>query len=382
MRTSPRSTPDALNREVFELTQQHLSNREAGLRSTAEQEAAWHQFYAGCAPKIRRFAFACRIFEEEIDDCVQEVWRELLVRLPTFRLDETRGQFDTWLYSIVRSKTVNLQRSHKHQPTVIETDYFRRLADDRTGLPSREETHELLTLALHHLRQRLSECNYRILWLRLVEQRSVDEVAEELKLSHEQVWNRYSRGRQQLKEITESLIDGKRLLHQAEELSPPKRQQFQDNLRGRPGKSVSRSKGKSDPLGQGGSSVDLVFKRLEVGRRSLNPEWKVEWNTDHTPTPILYIRKLSMVAYAEMCGPEEAMNDHWAQIANAAVAAGVAAGIATIVATPTAAVEVFRAEFENRLCEKTGREVADQIHVGLSALQEPNGPWCVCKEGS
>jgi hypothetical protein len=125
--------------------------------------------------------------------------------------------------------------------------------------------------------------------------------------------------------------------------------------------------------------VDLVFKRIELGRFGSSPEWKVEWDCVEVPTPVLYIRKLSAVAVAELCGPEEILNHHWPLIAQAAVSAGVAAGIATIIATPTAALPVFRSEFKRQLAQsKGGNHLADEIHVALSAHQEANGPWCEC----
>ncbi len=124
--------------------------------------------------------------------------------------------------------------------------------------------------------------------------------------------------------------------------------------------------------------MDRVFKRIELGRQSTGPEWKVEWHGDDRPEAALFIRKLSMVAYAEICGPEEIVNDYWAQITTAAIAAGVAAGIATIIATPTAALPVFRAEFAKQLGAKSPRGVTDNVRVALSAQQRPNGPWGEC----
>ncbi len=126
--------------------------------------------------------------------------------------------------------------------------------------------------------------------------------------------------------------------------------------------------------------MDLIFKRVELGRRILVPEWKVEWDCTASPTPRLFQRKLSIVAYAEICGPEEGINNHWPRIVHAAVTAGVAAGIATILATPTAALPVFRAEFKKHLQNKAGNGIGDDIQVALSASQEANGPWCICKE--
>jgi len=126
--------------------------------------------------------------------------------------------------------------------------------------------------------------------------------------------------------------------------------------------------------------VDYVFQRLELGRRELNPEWKVEWNCNNSPRPVLYIRKMAIVAYAEICGPGEVINTHWPRIVNAAMAAGVAAGIATIIATPTAALPIFQTEFLKHLHGK-GASVLDEIvQVALSAKLEANGQWCVCKD--
>jgi len=119
---------------------------------------------------------------------------------------------------------------------------------------------------------------------------------------------------------------------------------------------------------------------MELGRRESNPEWKVEWNCEALPTPVLYIRKLAMVAYAEICGCGDFINAHWPRIVAAAIAAGVAAGIATIIATPTAALPIFRMEFHKQLGSKGGSAADDQIRVALSVRQEANGPWSVCKD--
>jgi hypothetical protein len=126
--------------------------------------------------------------------------------------------------------------------------------------------------------------------------------------------------------------------------------------------------------------VDYVFQRVELGRRELNAEWKVEWNGDAVPRPVLYIRQMALVAYAELCGAGDFMNSHWPRIVNAAVAAGVAAGIATIMTTPTVALPIFRVEFHKQLRGNGGIAADAKIQVALSAKPEANGPWCVCND--
>ena len=154
----------------------------------------------------------------------------------------------------------------------------------------------------------------------------------------------------------------------------------QQSAQGRAACSVSRNVDPGSLARQGGNCVDYVFQRVELGRRDLVPEWKVEWNCDASPRPVLYIRKSAIVAYAEICGRGDFINAHWPRIVNAAVAAGVAAGIATIIATPTAALPIFQTEFHRQLYGKNGNAGNLEIEVALSARQEANGPWSLCKE--
>jgi len=201
-------------------------------------------------------------------------------------------------------------------------------------------------------------------------------VALAMGLSPAQVWYRSHRARLILEEICRSL---------AQEQTPATaskdcRENRYGAAQGESAAAVSQDASPGSLWSKGGSSVDFVFKKLELGRRTVAPEWKVEWQCSAAPTPILSLRKLAIVAYAEICGPEDTVNNHWPRIAHAAVTAGVAAGIATIIATPTAALPIFRAEFKKHLQCKAGSDFGDEVHVALSASQEPNGPWCTCNE--
>jgi RNA polymerase sigma factor (sigma-70 family) len=373
--------------ELLSQIRSYLAHRQQHLRPSQDLEGAWRAFYDLYARKIRVYAFTCGAIDEEIADCVQEVWRELLVRLPTFQLDTHRGQFDTWLFHIVQSKTADLRRSRKRWSIQGNADKLQSVADNHRPTEQSLEEKELAALAWEELKVRLSVCDFQLVQLRQIEQRSVAEVAVKLGLSHQQVWYRFHRARQELAEICATLARGQRLTHRADH--PPQERKVKDEeiektetdqktAQGMSAISVSRNVGECRLWSEGGNSVDLVFRKVELGRSILVPEWKVEWDFTSSPTPVLLQRKLSIVAFAEICGPEDGINNHWPRIVNAAVTAGVAAGIATIIATPTAALPVFRNEFKKLLQGKGGNGIGDDIHVALSASQEANGPWCVC----
>jgi len=380
MKVATLLAPPGADSEVLLKTQHYLTCRQHGLPPGQDLKAAWIVFYERNTRKIRTYAFTCGVAEEEIADCIQEVWRELLVRLPTFQFDPRRGQFDSWLFSIVQSKTADLRRSRKRRSYQGNSDPLPNVTDHHPS-PGRDlEVREMVSVAWDRLRKRLSECNLQILQLRLIEQQSVAEVADQLGLSHEQVWYRYHRARRELADIGSELVRGQGLPHRVDNSLREKKEKNQEFAQGETPSAVSRHVGLSSLAHQGGNCVDYVFQRLELGRRELNPEWKVEWNCDSMPKPILYIRKMAIVAYAELCGPGEFIGNHWPRIVNAALAAGMAAGIATIIATPTAALPIFQAEFHKHLNSKGSCGEDEKIQVALSAKQEANGPWCVCKD--
>jgi RNA polymerase sigma factor (sigma-70 family) len=375
----PNASPCADAQLVIQ-AQHYLSQREQGLSPGPDLEAAWKSFYDLYARKIRVYALTCGTADEDLVDCVQEVWRELLVRLPRFQLDPCRGQFATWLFAIVQGKAADQRRSRKRRLVQGTADILETVTDHRPSPVRALEEGEMVGLAWGQLRNRLSECNYQVLQLRLVEQRPVAEVAERLGLSHEQVWYRYHRARRELEEIGSALARGQHAPHSVDDATQGKRTPDQKSAQGTVASSVSRNGTPSCHGGGGGNCVDYVFQKLELGRRELNPEWKVEWNCDGLPKPMLYIRKMAVVAYAEICGCGDFITANWPRIANAAITAGVAAGIATIVATPSAALPIFQTEFHKQLQGKGGSAVDERIQVALSARPEANGPWCVCKD--
>jgi len=373
---APTTASDVLNQ-----AQRYLTHGQTGPPAGHDLEAVWLEFYEQYARKIRKYAFTCGADDDDIADCVQDVWAELLVRLPTFRLDSARGKFDSWLFHIVRGKTADLHRSHRRRPLQEKTAALQNVADDHPSPDGIVEEIETFALVCAQLKQRLSGCNYQILQMRLVEERPVAEVADELGLTHEQVWYRYHRARREAEQIGAEWSRGNHAPLSDDDPPQGKNDENQKSAQGNGASSVSRFVFPSSRAHQGGNCVDYVFQRLELGRRELTPEWKVEWNCDgDSPRPVLYIRKMAIVAYAEICGSGDFINAHWPRIVNAAITAGVAAGIATIIATPTAALPVFQGEFHKHLQGKGTGAIEAKIQVALSAKQEANGPWYVCKE--
>src|SRR5262245_35457443 len=97
----PPNAPDVETALLIQ-AQHYLIHREYGVDPGTDLEADWQAFHQRYSGRIRKYAVRCGAAEEDLADCVQDVWAELLKRLLTFRLDRARGKFDTWLFHIVR----------------------------------------------------------------------------------------------------------------------------------------------------------------------------------------------------------------------------------------------------------------------------------------
>jgi RNA polymerase sigma factor (sigma-70 family) len=199
--TTPTTTERA-NLGLLSQAQEYLAvKRRQSPAINGGLEAAWLDFYNFYSVKIRKFAFTCGASQEDLADCAQDVWTELVARLPDFQLDLSRGQFDTWLFRIVRSKTIDLHRARKRRLRQENGDTLQSLVESGPCPAQKLADQELISLAWQRLRQRLSECSFQVLHMRLVEERSVAEVAKTLGLSHMQVSKWYHRARREAEEV-------------------------------------------------------------------------------------------------------------------------------------------------------------------------------------
>ena len=92
---------------------------------------AWNDFYRVYDDLIRRFVSAQGVATSDVDDCVQEVWSEVVTRLARFDRRPDRPGLRSWLYKLVRSKSADVYRSRQRQPTAGMDEALAQAADGR-----------------------------------------------------------------------------------------------------------------------------------------------------------------------------------------------------------------------------------------------------------
>ncbi|MBX9788146.1 MAG: sigma-70 family RNA polymerase sigma factor [Pirellulales bacterium] len=77
----------------------------------AADRQAWEDFYDLYSGILLRFADKLRYPEQEADDLLQEVWKEILRQLPRFEYDQAKGGFRRWLFTLVERRAIDFARA-------------------------------------------------------------------------------------------------------------------------------------------------------------------------------------------------------------------------------------------------------------------------------
>ena len=200
------TTYDPTNVPLLKSTQEYLRrllNRQVPDTALAE---SWDEFYRIYQELICRFAIARGMRDADVEECVQEVWAQVAASLADFEHPETRPGLRAWLYTVVRSRATDLTRRKMRQPGRSYEDAVatgHEPADpnsDPAATVEKQWEQAVLETVLNELRSQVSDTNFKVLHMRLVENRDVAEVAEALDLPRDHVRFRHHRTLKKLKE--------------------------------------------------------------------------------------------------------------------------------------------------------------------------------------
>jgi RNA polymerase sigma factor (sigma-70 family) len=198
---------------LLQKTQAYLKLRLQRLAPSAVLTQAWEEFYSTYTQVIRSYALGCCIPPVEIDDLVQEVWAQVIAKLPEFHWNENRPGLRAWLYALISHKAVDLVRRKVHQGPEAQCTSSRSMEElishepDPSKALEQRWQRELIVCVLARLCRQMSDDGSQLLKLRLVEGRPVPEVAAALGLTAEQVWSRQHRLVQKLR-VSLALVAG------------------------------------------------------------------------------------------------------------------------------------------------------------------------------
>jgi len=189
--------------ELLRAVRAYLACRSRRSAPGDSERGSWEIFYEQYDPVIRRVVRSWRLSEADADDCVQEVWAELIAKLGDLGYDPQKGRFRSWLFTFARRKVSRFLRRKRRVLAQPLADPAK--VADRDGDPTiasqRREAGEAVHRMLSALRGQVSDINYRVLHLRWIDGRSSTEIAAQVDMTQDQVRWRLQRMQRKLRKL-------------------------------------------------------------------------------------------------------------------------------------------------------------------------------------
>ena len=166
----------------------------------------WDQLFLSYTRYIRSLAQGYNLSFTDTEDCIQEVWIVILGALGMYGRVPKWNCFSCWIRGLIRNQVINYTRQlsiRSKQFVSSPEDAVSPIASNPVGKLELEERRTLVRHVLADLEQQVPETSYKIAYLRWIEGRNVEEVAEQLDLTHEQVWYRQHRVKKHLARLLE-----------------------------------------------------------------------------------------------------------------------------------------------------------------------------------
>jgi RNA polymerase sigma factor (sigma-70 family) len=187
----------------LKLLQSFLGTRARNELPTSEEASAWAAFYDAHARMIPNVMRRCGTRESNIHDLTQHVWLILLNRLVKFNFDPDLGTVEGYIDTITSHEAGrHRRRASKSRDVTLTTELVAELLDPQVGPVNQfegKESHEQMRTILADARVGLSELSGRIVEMRLIEGKTIPEIAEALAVSEGAVKMRLFRALSELR---------------------------------------------------------------------------------------------------------------------------------------------------------------------------------------
>jgi RNA polymerase sigma factor (sigma-70 family) len=171
------------------------------------RDESWTVFHARYRGVILGWCLHRGLSPDDADDLTQDVLLKLFQQLPHYRHDPARGQFRSWLKTVVNNTLIDFWRRQQQRPErgLVNAAFPER----QGGIASLEAAVELSSAIedqaqaiaaeiLERVRAKVKATTWQAFYRMMVEQRPAVEVAEELNLSVATVYKANYRVKQML----------------------------------------------------------------------------------------------------------------------------------------------------------------------------------------
>lgn len=181
-------------------------------------EVPWSEFYATYKPLILLCGGDCGLDDDEKDELVQNVMREIFAKdiigkydpehVPddvVFRHDPARGRFRHYLRQIIRNQARKIVRERRNAEVPLDNDSDKLTDDPLEAAWDNEWRRHVMNMAVAELKDRVQPETYVAFEMYALQNRPAQEVAAFLNISVASVYTAKNRCAAALREIVKNL---------------------------------------------------------------------------------------------------------------------------------------------------------------------------------
>ncbi len=152
-------------------------------RVKADEAGAWDRLVTLYAPLLYHWCRRWKLQEEDLADVFQEVFKSLVLHIGAFRRERKGDTFRGWLFTITRSKVLDLLRRRGQEAWAPLSDVAAPEAAEAADPGEREALRRLYLRGLDLIRGEFEERTWQAFWRTAVDGRAPKDVAVELSMS-------------------------------------------------------------------------------------------------------------------------------------------------------------------------------------------------------
>ncbi len=175
------------------------------LRARAGEALAWQRLVQLYSPLVYNWARRTGLQAQDAADVSQETFAAVASRLNSFDDQRTGATFRGWLWTITRNKSADWVRNQEKQPGAVGGSWNLAKLDQRpapaenqidasdSAAQSSNDQLEIVQRALAMIRGSFQKNTWQAFWRTVIDERSPEEVADELGISKWTVYKARSR---------------------------------------------------------------------------------------------------------------------------------------------------------------------------------------------
>ena len=182
------------------------------VRLKSEQnEIAWRDFVGVYEGFLSQIARRQGVPERHVADVTQQILMAIVRSIEGWKDDGNPASFRRWLSTVSRNVVIRFMTRERRQPGAVGGSDLVALLQNVEDKPSEFEMqryqHELIVWAAEQVRVQFLETSWQAFWATVIEQKSVEQVAQDLKVSTGSIYMSRSRIMAKIRKIIATVME-------------------------------------------------------------------------------------------------------------------------------------------------------------------------------